>query len=160
MSEFLYKNRGIITAFLGVLLLVFPPSPFECIGIPFLIAAVFLRIWARMHIGEHSRGSELACPEIVKTGPYKYINHPLYLSNFMAGGALALFHTGFSKETLAFCAIYAIFLTYLAKKENTFLKSCPMSHVPCPKPSFIKDYPTWLWQIAMLILIVLRKHHG
>ena len=156
----MYKHRGIITALLGVLLLLLPPASFEYIGILFLIAAIFLRIWARMHIGEHSRGSELACPEIVKTGPYKYINHPLYLSNFMAGAAFALFHTGFSPETLIFCAVYAIFLIYLAKRETIFLKSCPISRVQYPKQLFIKDQATWLWQIIMLLLIALRKHYG
>jgi len=143
-----------------VLLLLLPPAQFGYTWIPIFIAAFFLRIWARMHIGEHSRGSELACPEIVKTGPYKYIKHPLYLSNFMAGAAFAIFHTGFSLAALGFCTIYAYFLTYLAQKENAFLKSCSMSHVPCPKPPIINDYATWLWQITMLLLIVLRKHYG
>ncbi|MCL2261104.1 MAG: hypothetical protein FWC15_07110 [Fibromonadales bacterium] len=163
----MYKHRGIITALLGVLLLLLPPEPFEYIGIPFLVAAFFLRIWARMHIGEHSRGSELACPEIVKTGPYKYINHPLYLSNFMAGVAFALFHTGFSMGTLIFCIIYAIFLIYLAKKESYFIAASlqlatprQLRCHPSKRGEFFKDQATWLWQIAMLLLITLRKYYG
>jgi protein-S-isoprenylcysteine O-methyltransferase Ste14 len=75
-----------------------------------------------MHIGEHTRGSELVCPEIVSTGPYKHIKHPLYLSNFMAGAAFALFHAGFSAAALGFCSIYGFFMAILAKNENRFLK--------------------------------------
>ncbi|MDR2555999.1 MAG: hypothetical protein LBC64_11330 [Fibromonadaceae bacterium] len=161
----MYKYRGIITAFLGLLLLLLPPAPFEpsCyFGIPIFLVAFFLRIWARLHIGEHSRGAELVCDEIVKTGPYKYIKHPLYLSNFMAGTAFALFHTGFSFATLGFCAIYGIFLAILAISENRFLKrvapqTSPTPHISNPKKAAINDLPTWLWQIVMLVLIFVRK---
>jgi len=161
----LYKYRGIITAFLGLLLLFLPPAHFEpsCyFGIPIFLVAFFLRIWARLHIGEHSRGDELVCDEIVKTGPYRYIKHPLYLSNFMAGAAFALFHAGFSFATLGFCAIYGIFLVILAINENRFLKRavlqiCPAPNISSPKKSAINDLPTWFWQIVMLVLIFARK---
>ena len=161
----MYRYRGIITAFFGLLLLLLPPAPFEpgCYaGIPIFLVAFFLRIWARLHIGEHSRGYELVCDEIVKTGPYRYIKHPLYLSNFMAGAAFALFHTGFSLATLGFCAIYGIFLAILAINENRFLKrAAPQIHstpnISSPKKSAINDLPTWLWQIVMLVLIFARK---
>jgi len=154
----------LFAALLAALLLLLPPAPFELagyVGILFLAGAVFLRIWARMHIGEHSRADELACPKIVKAGPYRYIKHPLYLSNFMVGMAFAFFHAGFSLPALGFCAIYGCFLTFLAYSENKFLISCPMSPIPCPKKSIIKsiinDRYTWFWQIAMLIFIFLRK---
>ena len=125
MNSQFYRHRGIITAFLGVLLLVSPPAPFAFWWVPLLAAAFFLRFWARKHIGEHSRGSEIACPEIVKTGPYKYIKHPLYISNFMAGAAFALFHSGFSFVTLGFCIVYGGFLGVLAYNENVFLERQP-----------------------------------
>jgi len=153
----LYKYRGIITAFLGLLLLLLPPAPFEPIGVPIFLAALFLRVWARQHIGEHSRGSELACDEIVKTGPYRYIKHPLYLSNFIAGVAFAIFHAGFSLAMVGFCAVYGVFLVILAIKENKFLKSAGAKISYTPKKSVIKDLPTWLWQIALLWIIFLRK---
>jgi protein-S-isoprenylcysteine O-methyltransferase Ste14 len=148
------------------LVLDLQPAPFElneCAGVPIFFAAFFLRIWARQHIGEHSRGNELACDGVVKTGPYKHIKHPLYLSNFMAGVAFALFHAGLSLATLGFCAIYGFFLVILAINENRFLKhtelqvSHPVSHISSFKKSAIDDLPTWLWQIIMLALIFLRK---
>jgi protein-S-isoprenylcysteine O-methyltransferase Ste14 len=163
----LYKYRGIITAFFGFLLLLLPPASFEpneYVGIPIFLAAFFLRIWARLHIGEHSRGDELVCNKIVKTGPYRYIKHPLYLSNFMAGAVFALFHAGFSFAILGFCTVYGVFLIVLAKNENRFLKHtepqilCLTLHIPSLKKSIINDLPTWFWQIVMLILIFLRKN--
>jgi protein-S-isoprenylcysteine O-methyltransferase Ste14 len=162
----LYKHRGIITAFFGLLLLLLPPVPFGqniYVGIPIFLAAFSLRIWARLHIGEHSRGNELVCNEVVKTGPYRYIKHPLYLSNFIAGTAFALFHAGFSLATFGFCTIYGIFLAILAINENRFLKqalpqiSRSTPHVSSLKRTAINDIPTWLWQIAMLGFIFLRK---
>jgi len=153
----LYKCRGIITAFLGLLLLLLPPAPFEPIGVPIFLAALFLRVWARQHIGEHSRGSELACDEIVKTGPYRYIKHPLYLSNFMAGVAFAIFHVGFSLATWGFCAVYGVFLVILAVNENRFLKSVKPQVSQPPKKYAIKDLPTWIWQVVLLGLVFLRK---
>jgi protein-S-isoprenylcysteine O-methyltransferase Ste14 len=132
------------------------------IGIPLFTAAFFLRIWARMHIGEHTRGSKLACFGIVKTGPYKYIKHPLYLSNLMAGAAFAFFHAGFSFSVLGFCIIYGFFLAVLAINENKFLQSIN-SHVELPiTPQYIhnilwNDRYTWLWQIAIIVIIFLKK---
>lgn len=121
--NFLYKYRGIITGFLAILLLLFPASPnFSLIGILIFLCSVILRIWARMHIGEHSRGYELACPEVVKTGPYKIIKHPLYVSNFLAGVSFTIFHAGFEYYSLIFCIIYAAFLGLLAHNENKFLQ--------------------------------------
>jgi len=160
----IYKYRGVFTALLGFLLLLLPPAPFAeygYVGIPFFLAAVILRIWARMYIGEHSRGMELACPEIVKAGPYKYIRHPLYLSNFMAGLGFAVFHAGLSFGALAFCGIYGSFLLFLAYREDNFLISHPISENACPKQTIIKsiisDRFTWFWQIVIILLILYNK---
>ncbi|MDR0516765.1 MAG: hypothetical protein LBH25_06920 [Fibromonadaceae bacterium] len=164
----MYKYRGLITAILGLLLLLLPPAGFElfccALAVFLFIAAFFLRVWARMYIGEHTRGSELSCPKFASIGPYRYIKHPIYLSNFMAGAAFALFHAGFSVAALGFCAIYGFFLATLAMKENNFLKkegkATPhhMPHIQNPLKSAMNDFPTWFWQIAMLILIFLRKN--
>ncbi len=160
-----YKYRGLFTALLGILLLLLPPAPFELagyVGILLLAAAFFLRVWARMYIGGHSRGSELACPEIVRMGPYRFVKHPLYLSNFMAGVAFVLFHAGFSFETLGFCAIYGLFLLFLVRKENDFLVSRPIPHSSSFKQSItraiVSDRFTWFWQIVIILLIFLRKN--
>ncbi|MDR1811872.1 MAG: hypothetical protein LBQ87_03520 [Candidatus Fibromonas sp.] len=159
-----YKYRGFFTALLCVLLLLLPPASFGFagwVGIPLFFAACFLRVWARMHIGEHSRGRELACPEIVKTGPYRYIRHPLYLSNFMAGVAFAVFHAGFSFGALWFCGLYGGFLWWLARNENGFLRGAAASQKEQSRGIALalwNDRFTWLWQIIIILLIFLRKN--
>ena len=163
----MYKFRGIITALLGVLLLCLPPARFGCAvyaGIPIFAAAFFLRVCARMHIGEHTREKKLSCPSLAQTGPYRYIRHPLYLSNFMAGAAFALFHAGFSFGALGFCTVYGVFLAALAHKENKFFISCPTSNTVHIKQSVVKsiinDRYTWIWQAVVLVIIFLLKIEG
>ncbi|GHV14857.1 hypothetical protein AGMMS49938_11730 [Fibrobacterales bacterium] len=122
VNKQLYKSRGTIAAVLALVLLAFPPSPeISVLALPFFLSAFALRIWARMHIGNHTRAAELACPEIVKTGPYKYFKHPLYLSNALAASAFAFLHLGISPTAFAFIFTYAAFLTILAKKEENFI---------------------------------------
>jgi protein-S-isoprenylcysteine O-methyltransferase Ste14 len=145
------------------LLLALPAAPFERLGVPLFIAAAFLRVWARMHIGEHTRKDELSCPGLVQSGPYKYMNHPLYLSNFMAGASFALFHAGFSLGALGFCAAYGVFLAVLAVNENKFLTSRRDSspRLPLRRAALINaiwgDRYTWLWQIIILTLVFSLK---
>jgi len=159
--SWMYKYRGIITAFLCVLLLFLPPAPFEFAGIPLFLAACFLRVWARMYIGEHSRGGELACPEVVRTGPYKYVRHPLYISNFIAGAAFAVFHAGFSLGALGFCGVYGSFLCWLAWNENRFL-SCVSNTTHKEQAhgfasALWNDRFTWFWQIVVILFIILLQ---
>jgi hypothetical protein len=79
----------------------------------------------------------------------------------MAGAAFALFHAGFSFATLGFCAVYGGFLGFLAYNESVFLRGQAQKIDPIaplsPSVSLKNDLPTWFWQIAMLILIFLRK---
>lgn len=164
-----YKYRGLLTGLLGALLLCLPAAVtgFVVIAVAgaFFAAAFFLRVWARMHIGDHSRGKELFCPALVQSGPYKYVKHPLYLSNFMAGVAFAFFHAGFSFRALLFCAVYGCFLGYLAHKENVFLadahncgEQTRMVAKATAGGALWADRYTWLWQSMMLALIFLRKN--
>jgi protein-S-isoprenylcysteine O-methyltransferase Ste14 len=167
--ESFYKYRGLITALFGAGLLALPAAEFEFFWLfGFLIFgfAVCLRVWARMYIGEHSRGEELACPELVSEGPYRYIKHPLYVSNFMTGAAFAILHTGWSFTGLGLCGIYGAFLVALAVSEDKFLghrRARPMClpHVPHAQQPIIKsiinDRYTWVWQIIILAGIFLQK---
>jgi len=159
----LYKYRGFISAGLAILLLLSPPvQKFEMLAIPLFIISVSLRIWARMHIGLHSRGSELCALQIVKSGPYSFFKHPLYLSNWLAGISFAILHSGFSEICAIFCLVYLVFLLLLAFKENSFLKKMQPSPQICIfEPQIIKsilsDKWTWLWQFFFIFLILAVK---
>jgi protein-S-isoprenylcysteine O-methyltransferase Ste14 len=163
MLENLYRYRGFISAVLAILLLLSPPAQkFEMLVIPLFIFSVSLRIWARMHIGLHSRGNELLAPQIVKSGPYAFFKHPLYLSNWLAGASFAILYSGFSEICLGFCLVYLAFLLLLAFKENSFLKEMqPAPQIGINEPRIIKsilsDKWTWLSQFFFIFLILVVK---
>ena len=162
----LYKYRGFISAALAFFLLLFPPVPeLEIIAVPVFAFSVFLRVWARTRIGSHSRESELRAPQIVKSGPYSFLKHPLYLSNWLAGISFAILHSGFSEICIIFSLVYLMFLLSLCLQENAFLKK--MQHVsqvrifkPQAKDFFkaiLNDRWTWFWQFSLIIIIFALK---
>ena len=163
VMNILYKYRGFISAGLAFLLLLSPPAQkFEMLAIPLFVFSVSLRIWARMYIGTHSRGSELLAPQIVKSGPYYFFKHPLYLSNWLAGASFAILYSGFSEICLVFCLVYLVFLLLLALKENSFLKEMqPAPQIDINEPRIIKsilsDKWTWLSQFFFIFLILVVK---
>jgi len=163
-GEWIYRYRGVITALMGLGLLCLPVGDFCHYFWILIFMAAFLRIWARMHIGEHSRGDRLDCPALVQTGPYRYVKHPLYLANFMAGVGFAGLHVGVTLRgypyALGFCLVYGIFLLILINNENKFLKNkekTPSFTKQSVKQAIINDFATWIWQAIMIILILLRK---
>jgi len=163
MLENLYKYRGFISAGLAFLLLLSPSAQkFEMLALPLFVFSASLRIWARMHIGLHSRGTELCAPQIVKSGPYSFFKHPLYLSNWLAGASFAILYSGFSEICLGFCLVYLVFLLLLAFKENSFLKEMqPTPQIEIYEPRIIKsilsDKWTWLFQFFFIFLILVVK---
>jgi len=156
----LYKYRGFISAAFALALLLSPPSQnFEILALPIFALSVSLRVWARMHIGLHSRGSELCAPQIVKSGPYSFFKHPLYLSNWLAGTSFAILHSGFSEISAILCFVYLLFLLLLAFNENSFLKEIQPAAFEPQTNSFFKtvlsDKWTWFWQFFFILLIIL-----
>jgi len=159
----LYKYRGFISSGFAILLLLSPPTQkIEMLALPLFVFSVSLRIWARMHIGMHSRGTELLAPQIVKSGPYSFFKHPLYLSNWLAGTSFAILHSGFSEICIIFSLAYFLFLLLLAFRENSFLKEMqPATQICINEPQIIKsilsDKWTWFWQFSFISLILAAK---
>jgi len=159
----LYKYRGFISAGLSVLLLLSPPAQkIEMLAFPIFAFSASLRIWARMHIGMHSRGTELCAPQIANSGPYSFFKHPLYLSNWLAGTSFAILHSGFSEICAIFSLAYFLFLLLLALKENSFLKEMqPAPQIGINEPQIIKsilsDKWTWFSQFSFISFILAAK---
>jgi protein-S-isoprenylcysteine O-methyltransferase Ste14 len=119
----LYKRRGEILALSALVLLILPPSPLYFWEILLLLLPAFaLRVWARRHIGIHTRGSLLEAPRLSVSGPYARMRHPLYLSNALAGTALAGFHLGPGIAWAVFSFLMALFLSALARAEDRWLR--------------------------------------
>jgi protein-S-isoprenylcysteine O-methyltransferase Ste14 len=92
----------------------------EGIGLALWIAGVALAVWARLYIGRNwgmpmSRREE---PNLVTTGPYRFIRHPIYTGIILAmiGTALAISLFG-----LIVVAVIAAFFAYSASREERFL---------------------------------------
>ena len=85
-----------------------------------LLTGLGLRLWARGHIGLHSRGSHLEAPYRAIGGPYRYFSHPLYLANSLV--ALGLVGAG-SPCGAAVLAATPVFFFYalLGLGESAFL---------------------------------------
>jgi protein-S-isoprenylcysteine O-methyltransferase Ste14 len=155
----LYAHRGLFSAVFAVFLFLQPAAPFlRWRAVTWVLAAFVLRVWARRHIGAHSRGAALACPQRVKTGPYAVIRHPLYVSNFLFATGLAYFHLDFGFLLLGYLVAFALFLAYLARQENEFIrkKNPPVSTAkPVPVWKAIQaDRWTWLWWGVLIAVVV------
>jgi protein-S-isoprenylcysteine O-methyltransferase Ste14 len=92
----------------------------EGIGLALWIAGIALAVWARLYIGRNwgmpmTRRED---PDLVTTGPYRFIRHPIYTGIILAmiGTALAISLFGL----IVVAAIAALF-AYSASREESFL---------------------------------------
>ena len=65
----------------------------QAVGVILLLAGLGLAVWARIHLGPNwgMPMTEKDEPELVVTGPYRYVRHPIYSGLLLAivGTALA-----------------------------------------------------------------------
>lgn len=91
------------------------------VGVAFTFAGVAFAIWARWHLGENWSSSVTLKEghELIASGPYRRIRHPIYSGMLLAfaGTALAL---GEYRALIALC-IVVVTLYLKAKKEERFL---------------------------------------
>jgi protein-S-isoprenylcysteine O-methyltransferase Ste14 len=90
------------------------------IGLTLWIAGLALAVWARLYIGRNwgmpmSRRED---PDLVTTGPYLFIRHPIYTGLIVAliGTALTISLFG-----LIVAAVVAVFFAFSATREEKFL---------------------------------------
>ena len=98
------------------------------IGLALFVAGLAFAIWARLHIGRNwgTPMSQKAEPELVTSGPYRFVRHPIY-SGILAGGigtAVAL-----NWSWLIVVAISGIYFIYSATVEERYLtKEFPVAY--------------------------------
>jgi len=82
-------------------------------GLPFAVAGESMRLWAAGHLNK-SR-------EVTRSGPYRFVAHPLYLGSSIIGAGLAI-----GSRSVAVAAIIAAYLvvtlTSAIKTEEAFLR--------------------------------------
>jgi len=106
--------------FLGRRFIPWNPS-LAWVGAALTLAGISFAIWARYHIGRYWSGSVAlkVGHELVRTGPYAHIRHPIYtgILTALAGTALAIDRYG---ALLAFTVLLAD-LAWKSKKEEALL---------------------------------------
>lgn len=109
------------------------------IGLAVFVAGLLLAVWARVHIGRNwgMPMSRKVDPELVTTGPYRMIRHPIYTGILLGllGTALALDLFG-----LIVVAVAGAYFVYSAVREERFM---------CEQ--FPDSYPRYQESTKMLI---------
>jgi protein-S-isoprenylcysteine O-methyltransferase Ste14 len=115
----------------------------EYLGVILLVSGLGLAVWARVHLGRNwgMPMSEKAEPELVTSGPYRFVRHPIY-----SGLLLGILGTALTTNPywlLAFGSSLAYF-GYSASVEERLLTA-----------SFPDTYPSYRAHTKMLIPFVL-----
>jgi len=86
IGNFLFKYRG-FTPIPIALMIAYWNQDFNLImvevGLPILLLGEIIRILSVRHIGGKSRTRKVGAPQLITSGPYNYIRHPLYVGNFL-----------------------------------------------------------------------------
>jgi len=117
--SFLFRHRDRILAAWGLLAIaVFRPPRGWVPSLAFLLAGFSLRLWARAHIGPHSRGRNLSSPERCTGGPYRWIDHPLYVANLLVIAGVALEIAGPEPAALVILSGPVVLYALLGRAES------------------------------------------
>ena len=102
----------------------------EVVGLALFIAGLGLAVWARVHLGRNwgmpmTRKDE---PELVTSGPYRFVRHPIY-----SGILLAMLGTGLA-TTFSWLIAFVVFGIYFARaatvEEANLTREFPNAYPP------------------------------
>jgi protein-S-isoprenylcysteine O-methyltransferase Ste14 len=115
----------------------------EAVGLALFLLGLGLAVWARLHIGRNwgmpmTRKTD---PELVTTGPYRTVRHPIY-----SGILLALVGTGLAVSAywLVLAVLAGAYFVYSALMEERYMGE-----------RFPESYPAYKRSTKMLIPFVL-----
>jgi protein-S-isoprenylcysteine O-methyltransferase Ste14 len=113
------------------------------LGLAVWVAGLGLAVWARLYIGQNwgmpmTRRED---PDLVTTGPYRYIRHPIYTGIIVAFVGTALATTLYA---LIVVAVLTGYFTFSATREEKFLTE-----------EFPDSYPAYKARTKMLVPFVL-----
>jgi protein-S-isoprenylcysteine O-methyltransferase Ste14 len=113
------------------------------LGAVIFASGIALAVWARIHLGRNwgMPTTEKADPELVTSGPYRFVRHPIY-----SGLALALLGTSLATNLIGLIifAILGGYFYYSASVEEKNLTA-----------AFPAEYPAYRARTKMLIPFVL-----
>ncbi|MGN6475554.1 MAG: methyltransferase family protein [Mycobacteriales bacterium] len=113
------------------------------VGLALFAGGLGFAIWARVHIGRNwgHPMSQKVDPELVTSGPYRLVRHPIYSGVILAGIGTAV---ALSWLWLVAVALAAIYFIYSATVEERFMTE-----------QFPDDYPAYRSTSKMLVPFVL-----
>jgi protein-S-isoprenylcysteine O-methyltransferase Ste14 len=114
----------------------------EAVGLVLFALGLGFAIWARVHIGRNwgvpmTQKNE---PELVTSGPYRFVRHPIYSGVIAAGIGTAV---GLGWFWLVPVALYGTYFVYAARVEERFLTR-----------EFPDSYPQYTRATKMLVPFV------
>ncbi len=112
------------------------------LGLVLFVLGLGLAIWARVHIGRNwgTPMSQKDEPELVTSGPYRLVRHPIYSGILVAGLGTAV---ALSWLLLIAVVLAAVYFVYSATVEERYLTD-----------QFPDDYPVYRRSTKMLVPFV------
>ncbi len=110
-----------------------------CIGIALFALGLGFAIWARIHIGRNwgTPMTQKNEPELVTSGPYQQVRHPIYAGILLGGVGTAL---ALSWVWLTAVVLVGMYFLYSATVEERYLTE-----------QFPDDYPVYKRSTKMLV---------
>lgn len=118
------------------------------VGVALCALGVALAVWARVHIDRNwgMPMSQKENPELVMTGPYAYVRHPIY-----GGILLAMLGSSIGASVLWVIplVLFGSYFVYSARREEAFMIS-----------QFPDEYPAYMKRSGMLLPWPGRMHRN
>ena len=127
IGNFFFKIRSFtpIPFILALFYFAEPAWHTVVMGVPFIAAGEFLRIWAVGYAGASTRARTLgAARDLVTTGPYSYVRNPLYLGNFLLSLGVCLVANVYWLVAILIVGYFSQYLPIIAVEEAYLLESC------------------------------------
>ena len=115
-------------------------------GLPLLVLGLGLRVWAAGYMGPHGRGRDVRIAEVVRSGPYAWTAHPLYMGNglLVAGVLVSLSPPWWLR--LAVGVIFVVEYYLIARAEEAARDMTEVSDIPDRVPNATKRFSLrWAW---------------
>ncbi len=99
---------------------ILPPAPWVTgLGVGVTAAGLLFAVWARLHLGGNWSGTVTmkVGHELIRSGPYRWVRHPIYSGLFLAVLGTALERRQV-RGIIALALIYAGFLRKIRREEQ------------------------------------------
>jgi protein-S-isoprenylcysteine O-methyltransferase Ste14 len=145
-----WRPRGLIAVVAIVATRVFSPHalaihsvPVKVVGVIVFAAGLCLAVWARIYLGRNwgMPMTQKREPELVTSGPYGFVRHPIYSGILLGFAGTALATNGYWLIVFAVCLVYFL---YSARVEEGIMST-----------TFPATYPGYRARTKMLIPFVL-----